>query len=48
MKTVLRDWDETLARTPEGQPARLLDTLDAAAGRLPARPLSRRRDRSSA
>jgi len=50
MKAVLRDWDETLARTPQGQQARLLDTLDAAVGRLPtsARRLSRRRDRSSA
>jgi hypothetical protein len=27
LRTILFDWDERLAHTPEGEPARLLETL---------------------
>ena len=44
MRVLLRDWDDRLASTPAGQPARLLDML-AGRGvlerRRPKRPLSR-------
>ena len=29
LRAVLKDWEERLTRTPEGKPARLLETLDA-------------------
>jgi hypothetical protein len=41
MRRTLRNWDRRLARTPANRPARLLESLEADAGHLPARsPLS--------
>jgi DNA-binding transcriptional MerR regulator len=37
MSRTLRDWDRRLARTPENQPAHLLEALEAETDRLPTR-----------
>ena len=42
LRTVLRDWDERLDRTPDGQPAQLLETLS-----IPTTPKGKSNETSS-